>query len=146
MRGKKTARLPREAETLADVGVDADLVGVGVMGVVFRDPPAETHPDQYVRDRQTEEAVCCPRAEDLLMAGVVADERKLGEHHSEERGDTECRPRVADDHERCPSNCESHYGPADLQAVVTDTTVEQTGVANLNGERSKISRRGVDGG
>jgi hypothetical protein len=51
------------------------------MPVVFVDPPAIAQPYRQVSQRHTEQVVDPVPAEDLLVAGVVADERDLGVRH-----------------------------------------------------------------
>jgi hypothetical protein len=59
----------------ADVGVQVLVVGVGVVAVVLGHPPLETHPDQQVGMDQADLVVGPPGAEELPVAGVMADRR-----------------------------------------------------------------------
>ena len=68
----------RHGDAFADVGVTAHFVGMRVMRAVLGDPPAEAHADQHVPHREPEEPVRLPGTEDLVMAGVVSDETRVG--------------------------------------------------------------------
>ena len=86
-------RLGEHDATGIDVRVAVDVVGVGVVAVVLVDPPAVAQPDQQVRAQQAQQVVVAPGAEDLPMAGVVAEEADLGEHDRQERRDDQLPPR-----------------------------------------------------
>jgi len=60
--------------TVTDVGVVVFLVGVGVVAVVFAQPPPVAEPGEQPRSL-TEPIVAAPSGEDLLMAAVVGEER-----------------------------------------------------------------------
>src|SRR5271170_5793101 len=77
-RGKPIDRWADD-ETLTDVGVATDLVGVCVVGTMLGNPPAEAHPDQRIPDGQPEKSVRPAGPKDLLVPRVVAEESQLGE-------------------------------------------------------------------
>jgi hypothetical protein len=79
--------------TATDVRVTADVVGVGVVAVVFVDPPAVAQPDQQVRAQQAQQVVVAPGTEHLPMPGVVTEEADLDEHDRQERRDHQLPPR-----------------------------------------------------
>src|SRR5215216_8023147 len=87
----------------ADVGVQVLVVGVGVVGVVLVHPPVEAHPDQQVGVDQADQVVGPAGAEQLAVAGVVADEGQLGEHHREVGGRQQLPPGGHEDEEDSPS-------------------------------------------
>ena len=118
---------------------------MGVVGVVFWDPPAEAHPDQRIPDRQSEQPVRPAGSKDLLVPRVVADEAQLGEHHTQESRGTECGPRIAHHHQRRPSGGKNGDGQHDLHAVIARSAVKKAGIANLYCQYSEVARRGVDG-
>jgi hypothetical protein len=65
-------------------------------------------PDDRLRVAQVrpgharEQVVGAFRAEDLPVSGVVADEPDPGEHHRQDRGDSELPPRIAQQNEGRP--------------------------------------------
>jgi hypothetical protein len=77
----------------ADVGVQVLVVGVGVVGVVLGHPPAKADPDQQVAMDQPDQVVGPAAAEDLAVAGVVADKGQLGRHHGQVGGREQLPPR-----------------------------------------------------
>ena len=76
------------------------MIGVRVVAVVLVDPPAVAEPDAEVAAHDPDDVVGPPGAEDLLVPGVVAEEADLGEHHRQERRDSQLPPGVAHQHER----------------------------------------------
>src|SRR5215207_4771080 len=76
----------------ADVGVQVLVVGVGVVGVVLGHPPAKADPDQQVAMDQPDQVVGPAAAEDLTVAGVVADKGQLGRHHGKVGGHQQLPP------------------------------------------------------
>src|SRR5918995_3663285 len=67
----------------ADVGIQVLVVGVGVVGVVLGDPPAKADPDQQVAVEEPDQVVGLAAAEDLAVAGVMADKGELGGHNGQ---------------------------------------------------------------
>jgi sugar/nucleoside kinase (ribokinase family) len=54
-----------------DVGISADLVRVGVVAVVFGDPPAVAEPDQRVAVDPADQVIGALGAGDRAMAGTI---------------------------------------------------------------------------
>jgi len=77
-----------------DVGVSADLVGMGVVLGVLGDPVAVADPGPQVAARQTDRPVEPSRPEGLAVTGVVAQECHLSEHRSQVCRDKQLVPRV----------------------------------------------------
>src|SRR4029450_2689155 len=97
----------------ADVGVQVLVVGVGVVGVVLGDPPAEADPDRQVGVDQPDPVVGPAGAEQLAVAGVVADEGELGEPHRQIGGGQELPPGFPEDGEGDPAGGEQGQVEAD---------------------------------
>ena len=70
-----------------DVGVGVLGVRVGVVAVVLGRPPAVAEPDGQVPAQHAEHVVGAPRAEDLVVPGVMAEEAQLAEDHRQVHGD-----------------------------------------------------------
>jgi hypothetical protein len=89
--------------------------------------------------QQPDEVVGALGPEDLPMAGVVADESKLGEHHRQHDGDPELPPRVAQQDEHDPRAQEQAPDGHDLRQVVARPAVEQTGVPDPRQQVGKVT-------
>jgi hypothetical protein len=92
-----------------EVGVVLFVVRAGVMTVVLVDPPAVADADEPGVD-VADGVVGPPGAEDLPVAGVVADEGKLGGHHRE-------NPAVISCHHVSPSRAKAAPPPAKARSV-----------------------------
>ena len=66
-----------------DVGVLADLVGIGVVARVFAHPPRVAHPHEHRGEDAADTVVRPTGDEDLPMGGLVAEEGELGEDQAE---------------------------------------------------------------
>ena len=95
---------PGQGDSCADIGVAAHLVGMGMVGVVLVNPPAEAQPDEHVSHGEAEQAIAPACAEHLVVPRIMADEAKLGDDDPRPCGDGEGRPRVADDNDQDPSS------------------------------------------
>ena len=115
-----------------------------MVSVVLGNPPAEAQPDERVPHDEAEQAIAPARAENLVVSRIMADEAQLGEHHSDQRGDGEGRPRVADDDEQDPCREEGEDRQGDLDPVVAWPAVEQADRPYLPGQYMKASRRRID--
>src|ERR1700733_9616593 len=116
-----------------------------VVRVVLGNPPAEAQPDERVPHDEAEQAVTPARAENLVVPRVMADEAQLGEHHPQQRGDGEGRPRVAGVDEQGPPGEEGEDRQGDLPPVIARPAVEQALRPYLQRQRTKASRRGIVG-
>src|SRR5215216_7218402 len=112
----------------ADVGVQVLVVGVGVVGVVLGDPPAEADPGEQVGVEQAHLVVGAAGAEELAVAGVVAEEGELGEDHRQVGGGEQLPPGVAQDDEGGPAGGEQGQVEADPGRVPAASAVEQAGL------------------
>src|SRR4029450_7322939 len=108
----------------ADVGVQVLVVGVGVVGVVLGDPPAEADPDRQVGVQQPDPVVGPPGPEQLAVAGVVADEGQLGEPHRQIGGDGQLPPRLAEHGEDRPAGGQQGQVDGDLGGVTAAPAVQ----------------------
>jgi hypothetical protein len=115
----------------ADVGVQVLVVGVAVMVVVLGDPPAEAHPDQQVGVDEADQVVGTPGTEDLAVAGVVADECELGEHHRQVEGGQELPPGIPQDGEGGPPTGEQGKVEADPGRIPATPAIQQPGLLDL---------------
>ena len=115
----------------ADVGVQVLVVGVGVVGVVLGDPPAEADPDQQVGVQQADPVVGGSGAGDLAVAGVVADKGELGEHHRQVGGGDQLPPGVPDDGEGGPAGGQQGQVEADPGGVPAAPALQQAGLFDL---------------
>jgi len=121
-------------------------VGVGVVAVVFVDPPAVAQPEGKVGEQQAGQVVGPLGPEDLPVPGVVTEEPELGEHHGQQRGDRELPPRVAQHDEQGPGRHEQATGHGDLRQVVAGPALQQAGgpdLAHQLGEVAAAAGRGV---
>jgi hypothetical protein len=103
-----------------DVRIGAFGVGVGVVAAVFVDPPAEGQPDEQVAVQEPEQVVGPAAGEDLPVAGVVTQERNLGERDRQESGDQQLIPGPAEQAEDDPARREQPDGDRDLRRVVAE--------------------------
>src|SRR5919106_2588230 len=87
----------------ADVGVQVLVVGVGVVAGVLGDPPVEADPDPQVGVEEPDQVVGPPGAEQLAVAGVVADKGDLGEDDRQVGGDGQLPPGRPDHHKGGPA-------------------------------------------
>jgi hypothetical protein len=87
---------------VADVGVVAFLVGIGVVAVVFTDPPAVAQADPQVAQDPPESIVGATAGEDLLVSAVMAEEGDLGERDTQHRGGEGLKPRGTDPRDARP--------------------------------------------
>jgi hypothetical protein len=101
-----------------DVGIQVGVVGVAVVAVVLADPPGVAHPNEEVAEDQADQAVGPPGTEDLPVAGVMPEERDLGERERQEHGGHELPPGVPQQQEGGPAGGEQHGGRGDLGGVV----------------------------
>ena len=115
----------------ADVGVQVLVVGVGVMGVVLGDPPAKADPDQQVGVDQADQVVGPAAAEDLAVAGVVADKAELGRHHRQIDRREQLPPGLAQDQERDPAGGQQDQVEGDLGHVPAVAALQQPGLFDL---------------
>ena len=127
----------------ADVGVAAPLVGVGMVGVVLGNPPAEAQPGQRVAHGEAEQAVAAACPEHLVVPGVMADEAQLGEHDPQQRGDGQGRPRVTGDHQQRPSGGKRQDRHGDLHPVVAGPAVEQAHPPHPQRQHAETRRRRI---
>jgi hypothetical protein len=118
----------------ADVGVELFVVGVGVVGVVLGDPPAEADPDQQVAVEEPGQVVGPAATEDLAVAGVVADEGQLGGHHGQVDGGEQLPPGVTQEKENHQAGGEECQVEADPGRVPAVPSVQQPGLLDLPGE------------
>jgi hypothetical protein len=132
-------------DSFAHVGVAAHLVGVRMVSVVLGHPPAKAQPDERVRHGKAEHVIVPARAENLVVPGIVADEAQLREHHPQQWGDGEGRPRVADHDEKGPASEEGEDRQGDLHPVVAGPAVEQAHRSYLPRQCAKASGRRIDG-
>src|SRR5216683_1680240 len=131
-----------------DVGVRALLIGVRVMAVVLVHPPAVAQPYAEVAVQDAEHVVGPPRAEDLPVPGVVAEEANLGEDHRQEGGYPQLPPRVTHQDEGRPSGGQRRGGNRDLPDVVSRAPFEQPRLLDLAGQLGVLAaawRRGQRG-
>ena len=56
---------------------------------------AKAQPDERVPHREAQHPIAPARAENLVVARIMADEAQLSERHPQQRGHREGRPRVA---------------------------------------------------
>ena len=105
-----------------DVGVPASLVGAGVVPVVLSGPPPVAEPDQQVAMDPAEQVAGALGTGDLPVAGVVADEPRLGEHHGQEDCHQQLPPGGPQQEEHGPPGSEQDEVYADLDAVVPGTS------------------------
>src|SRR5207248_5958977 len=77
--------------------------------------------------------------EDLLVPGVVADERQLGEHHREERRQEQLPPGIAEVDEGHPAAAEREEVEPDARGVVPPASLEQTGLLDQHGQLGEIA-------
>jgi hypothetical protein len=110
------------------------VVGVAVVAVVLGDPPAEADPDQQVGMDQADQVVGASAAEDLPVAGVVADEGDLGEDDRQVGGGHQLPPGVLQGDEGDPSGGEQDEVENELGGVVPVPPVQQAGLLDLAGE------------
>ena len=127
-------------DTGTDVRIPADLIGIGVMSIVLRHPPAKADSGQYIPHDQSHQPIGTMGTEDLLVTGIMPDKGHLGEQHPEQDSDPERGPRIADNEERDPACDEYRTGQADLHAVVPRPAIQQPGLAHLLGEHQIIVR------
>jgi hypothetical protein len=121
-----------------EVGVLLGPVGVGVVPVVLGLPPAEAEPGQQIGHEQPDQVVVASPGEDLVVAGIVADEAELGEHEGQTHGHGEVPPAVADQDGGDPEQEQRSEQGGDLHRVVATTTGEQALVPHLSGELGEI--------
>jgi hypothetical protein len=117
-----------------DVGIQVLVVGVAVVAVVLADPPAEADPDQQIGMDQADQVVGAAAAEDLPVAGVVADEGDLGEDDRQVGGGHQLPPGVPQGGEGDPSGGEQAEVQAELGGVGPVPPIQQTGLLDLAGE------------
>src|SRR4029453_9691793 len=117
-----------------DVGIQVLVVGVAVGGGGLGAPPAEADPDQQVGMDQADQVVGAAAAEDLPVAGVVADEGDLGADDPQVGGGHKLPPGVLQGDKGCSSGGEQAEVQADLGGVVPVPPIQQTGLLDLPGE------------
>jgi hypothetical protein len=115
----------------ADVGVQVLVVGVAVVVIVLGHPPAEAHPNQQVGVEEADQVVGPPGPEELPVAGVVADEGELGEHHRQIGGGAQLPPRRPQDGEGYRPGGQQGQVEADLGGVPAAAAVQQAGLLDL---------------
>jgi hypothetical protein len=115
-------------------GVGAFGVGVGVVPVVFVDPPAEGQPHEQVAVDDAEYVVAGSGGEDLPVSGIVAQERELGEGHGKECRDQQLVPGTTEQSEARPTGDEQPYGRGDLCGVVARPAPHQPGLPDQLGQ------------
>jgi hypothetical protein len=122
---------PAEKASTGDVevGVVVLVVGVGVVAAVLADPPAVAQADQAAVE-EADGVVGAPPAEDLLVPGVVADERHVRPDHGQHHGREELPPGVAEERERGPGGGQRGERHPDLDGVVHRPPVEQARLAD----------------
>jgi hypothetical protein len=113
--------------------------------VVLGDPPAEAHPDQQVGVDQADQVVGTPGTEDLAVAGVVADERELGEDHRQVEGGDQLPPGIPQDGEGHPAGGEQGQVEADPGRIPAAPTVQQPGLLELPRELGVLTPAALGG-
>ena len=115
-------------------GSRSSWLGLAVVGVVLGDPPAEADPDQQVGVDQADQVVGPAAAEDLAVAGVVAEEAELGGHDGEVGGGEQLPPGLAEEEERDPAGGQQGQVQADPGRVPPAPPVQQAGLLELPGQ------------
>jgi hypothetical protein len=110
-----------------EVGVGVLDVGVGVVAGVFADPPPVAQADQPTHG-QPDRVVGPAVVEDLLVPGVVPDERQLGVQHGQERRGEQLPPGVPEKAERHPGRGEDEQCDGALHRVVHRPAPQETGL------------------
>jgi hypothetical protein len=125
-----------------DVGVDAELVGVGVMTGVLVLPPAVAHADEQVADDQADPVVPSAGPEDLAVGRIVTEERDLGEEHGEPHGREHLPPGIADPDEDRDRAGEHDRNGRELGPVVAVAPPHEAGALDDPGEVREVAVRG----
>jgi hypothetical protein len=126
-----------------DVGVLARLVGVRVVPVVLPGPPPEAQADQQVAVYQADHVVGPAGAEDLPVAGLVAEEADLAEDRREVDRDRHLVPGVAQNGEGGPSPGEQDRQDGDLDGVVARPPVHQALPPDPAAQLSEVRTRRI---
>ena len=98
---------------------------MGVVAAVLVHPPAIAQPDPEVARQQAERVGAPAGPEHLLVAGVVAEEAELGEHHAEEHRRQQLPPGGSDEHEGDPAGQAEGDRDGDLERVVARAPAQQ---------------------
>ena len=100
------------------------MVGVGVVPVVLAHPPPVA--DTGDRTVHVADQIVAPaRGEDLPVAGIVPDERELGEHHREVHPGQQLPPGVAHNDEHGGSQHKQPDIGGDPPCVVPAAALQQ---------------------
>jgi hypothetical protein len=83
---------------------------------------------------EPDQVVGPPGAKELAVAGVVADEGELGEHHRQPGGDAQLPPGLAEHGEGQPPSGQQSQVDADLGRVPAAPPLQQAGLLDLLGE------------
>ena len=99
-------------------------------------PPAQVHCDQET-DQQPDQLVVAGRPGNLVVTGIMAQERDLGKHEPQENGVQKLNSQMVDggqDGEACP---QQNQGGNDLERVIAGLSVQQAFAADPAPEFSK---------
>jgi hypothetical protein len=130
----------REHEyAVADVGVVIFLVRIGMVPVMFSDPPAIAQANQQVAEHLAEAVVGAATGEHLLVPGVMAEERDLGEGDTQHHRGDGLKPRVTDPHHARPGRDIERQREPDPNRVRAWASIEQSGVADTPGEHCVVA-------
>jgi hypothetical protein len=97
---------PRQDAAL-DIGIAAQLIRMAVVPVVLVDPPPIAEPHAESSDEGADHVVAATDAADLLVTGVMSEERELPEHGPGVRRDRELPQTVAQQEQRCTTRGQS---------------------------------------
>jgi hypothetical protein len=128
-----------------DVGVLADLVGIGVVPGVLIHPPGVADADEHRGQYPADPVVRRPGSQDLAVRGLVAEEGELGEDQPERAGDQQLQPRVAQQDEPGNRPAEGHHQTGEQQQVEPARSMlqpEAAGGLRQRGERLGYMVRG----
>lgn len=133
-----------------DVGVLVDVVGVGVVPVVFVVPPGVAHTEEQVAVDQADGAADRFVTGDLGVARVVADERRPGTQYGEQRREEQGPPGVSDEGDAGDHGGQAQQVHDDLACVPAMAPVQQSTFLDLAQEGCEIaagcSPRALPGG
>lgn len=109
-----------------DVGVLVDVVGVGVVPVVFVVPPAIAQAQQQIRVDESDRSAHRPVAGDLCVARVVAYEGRAAAQYGEHRCQEQHPPGVADQDDACDDGCQGERVAGNGERVPALPTVQES--------------------
>jgi hypothetical protein len=116
-----------------------------VQGVLVH-PPAVAQADTEVGHQHSEPVVPPPAPEDLLMAGIVAEEAELREDDRKIARDNQLPPRLTEPDQRRDAGRE-HGAQHEQPGHIGDNgAIQQPGLSNLGHQHRIITGRPVDRG